>query len=749
MSSKKSVGKSSPSIENPHSAGKIHDPAGSIARAPIIKDEDVFFVSRQSGAVPLRNRQGYGLYYHDCRYLNGYEIKLAGENLEPLVASALHGFLARFELTNPQLQLPGGTVLKKQQIGVRLERVIDSKNLALQDLLSVRNFGDEELRFTLSFSFSSDFEDIFQIRGAAPGKRGKLHSPQWKDGDLCLRYDGADQVLRSLHIRFSSQVTRKNAGGAEVNLRLKPGEEKQIHISFSIIETRQATKAEPRSVTGAHLSSVSQELHKDSQEWVDQYTSCKSDNLLLSSTLSRSLRDLRILRSRLNNLEYFSAGLPWYGTLFGRDSIIAAYQTLAFDPGIAASTLRLLAKMQGKEVNEFRDEQPGKILHELRHGEMANLKEIPQTPYYGSVDSTPLFLVLVAEHANWTGDLSLFEELRENVERAFEWIDRYGDESGHGWLEYNTKSSRGLANQGWKDSGDSIVNADGSLAKAPIALVEVQGYVYLAKIKIAELYERSGEREAAARLRREAADLKKRFNQAFWLEDKGFYALALQQGTKPCAVISSNPGQALWSGIADAEKAARTVEQLMSPAMFCEWGIRTLANSERRYNPMGYHLGTIWPHDNSFLAAGFCKYGFGDRAHKLFTGILSAAQHFEHHRLPEVFCGFSKKEYEVPVRYPVACHPQAWAAGSVPFFLQSLLGLSPNALENKLFITDPVLPDAVHYVKLSGIKIAKESVEVEFERQKDGSIRSQMESWADGPRRNWAEGTEESGVRAA
>jgi len=329
---------------------------------------------------------------------------------------------------------------------------------------------------------------------------------------------------------------------------------------------------------------------------------------------------------------------------------------------------------------------------------------------------------LVARHAEWTGDLSLFRDLKQPIERAFDWIRRFGDQSGSGYLEYSSKSKSGLGNQGWKDSGDSIVNADGSLAKPPIALVEVQGYVYLAKMSMAELYERDGDRDAAERLRAEARELQTRFERDFWIEKKEIYALALQAGCKPAAVVSSNPGQMLWSGMASPERAKKTGEQLMSTAMFSGWGVRTLSSEERRFNPVGYHLGTVWPHDNSFIAAGLRRYGLDEAACKILSGIAQAAQYFEHDRLPEVFAGFARKTFALPVRYPVACHPQAWAAGSVPFMIESLLGLIPKAFDNRLQILRPVLPRFVKRLELLRLQVGKSSVDLRFERQADGTV---------------------------
>ena len=509
--------------------------------------------------------------------------------------------------------------------------------------------------------------------------------------------------------------------GVDLELSLAPNEQKEVSVSLVISESPRKRRTPARS-SKPDAVRLAKNLHQDTDDWVKEHCEVKSNYPLLNDVFKRSIRDLRVLRTSLDGQEYFSAGLPWYGALFGRDSVIASLQTLGFEPRVAEQTLRLLAKFQGTEVNEWRDEQPGKILHEYRVGELAHLNEIPQTPYYGSVDSTPLFLILVAQHAKWTGDLSLFRELKRPIQLAFDWMRKYGDESGNGYLEYKSQSKKGLGNQGWKDSGDAIVNEDGSLATPPIALVEVQGYVYLAKTTVAELYERSGDKEAATRLRKEADDLRTHFERDFWLKKKGIYALALQAGNKPAAVVSSNAGQLLWSGMVDAARAKKAMQHLIARDTFSGWGVRTLSSAESRYNPVGYHLGTVWPHDNSIIAAGFRRYGFDDAACQIFAGIVAASKHFEKRRLPEVFAGFSKSDFPTPVRYPVACHPQAWAAGSVPFMLGSLLGLVPNAFENRLQILRPVLPESVHTLELRRLRVGKASVDLRFNRKSNGEL---------------------------
>jgi glycogen debranching enzyme len=695
-----------------------------VARAVVIKDEDIFFLAEHDGGVPVGNQDGFGLYYHDCRFLDGYEIRIAGTAPNALVSTAARGSLAQFELTNEALQLEGAEAVAEQMFGITLERVIDSSERAVHELWSITNYDVQEHTLPLSFCFHSDFEDIFVIRGLHPKKAGKPKETRWHNGVLVLSYDGADGINRWLEIHFDPSPAKASSSGADFALKLGAGKYAEIRVSLRIAESRKKREA-PR-LHASHASPIFQAADRRSKQWIEEHSEVHSSDPLLANVMRRCLLDLWVLRGTLDSYDYFAAGLPWYGALFGRDSIIAALQTLAYEPRIAEQTLRLLAKYQGRKNDEWRDEQPGKILHELRRGELAHLNEIPQTPYYGSVDSTPLFLILLGEYADWTGNLRLFQELRPNVEAALRWIDTDGDEANNGYLSYASRSSQGLGNQGWKDSGDSIMNADGSLAMPPIALVEVQGYVYRAKLLVANLYAKSGDDATATRLRKQAQDLKARFNREFWVEDKDLYAIALQRGNRPAAVISSNSGQALWTGIIDDSRAAAVVRRLTAADMYSGWGIRTLSTKERRANPIGYHLGTVWPHDNSIIAAGFRRYGFDREALGIFEGILQAASHFEHYRLPEVFAGFSREQFAVPVRYPVACHPQAWAAGSAPFMLTSLMGLAPDAFQRRLHVVRPVLPSNIDEIECRRIKIGGGSADLRFRRGKDGVLQVEV-----------------------
>jgi glycogen debranching enzyme len=699
----------------------------SIAHAVVIKDEDMFFLCQPDGTVPLESNHGFGLYYQDCRYLNGYDINIGGKKPEDLVWTAESGVKAVLALSNPDIKTLDGRHLDKHNVEIKWERMIDGPRLALFDEVTFNSLTFQEISFSFSLTFLASFEDIFAVRGWAQERRGTIHAPLWKDGNLIFAYEGADGVDRLLIVECSPKPAVMDGATARFDIHLKPKERRQLSVSLLIVQTTNHHLAEPPILSEAEVKRAERAERSAlarRDEWFKDSTEINTDSLTVNRVMQRSLGDLRMLKSHLGRKEYFAAGVPWFVALFGRDSIITALQTLAYDPGIAEQTLRLLASYQGRAINQWRDEEPGKILHELRVGEMARLNEIPHTPYYGTIDATPLFLILLGRHAAWTGRLDLFNELKENVQLALAWIDQYGDRDGDGYVEYEVRSEKGLVNQGWKDSGEAIMNRDGRMATPPIALVEVQAYVYQAKCLMADLFARAGETESALRLRSEAETLKERFNRDYWLNE-GFYALALQgDDHRPAAVLSSNAGHALWAGIADPEKARSTAERLLRPDMFNGWGIRTLSESELYYNPLGYHLGTVWPHDNSLIAAGFRSYGFDEAAQQVFIGLLDAAVHFEGSRLPELFAGFPRDDYSVPVNYPVACQPQAWAAGTLPYLLKVMLGLTPEAFDRRLRISKPLLPEFVNHVEVKRLRVGAARVDLLFERTPSGTAAS-------------------------
>jgi glycogen debranching enzyme len=698
---------------NPDLVPGVHSIKGNVAEALVIKNGNLFFLSEPDGTVPLTPGHGFGLYYHDCRFLKGYALKISGRKPEVLVRNADRGYMATLGLSNPDLDDKGRS-LPKHSVEIRWERVASAEDLALVDTLLLQNLTSDHISFSLEFQFQAAFEDIFAIRGLFQGKHGTRHPPVWENSALCFRYDGADEIEREIAIHFSPRPNQRLPHIANYRVELAPRDSRQLRVSLNVSASERQKRPVRRSV-----EIKSKESREWKQGWPEQKTQIQTNSLLLSRVMDRSLNDLRVLRCTLDEgASYFAAGVPWFVALFGRDSIITALQTLAYDLSIAEHTIRLLAKHQGKEVNPSREEEPGKILHELRVGEMAHLGEIPHTPYYGTVDATPLWLVLVGKHATWSGETRLFEQLRPQIEAALNWIEQYGNLDGDGYVKYDCKIEKGLANQGWKDSGDGIVNADGSLAEPPIALVEVQGYVYQAKIEMAALFRRVGEEERASALEEQAERLRERFDLDFWVDD-GYYALALQQHNRQAAVLSSNTGHPLWSGIARPERAGKIVERLLSDEMFNGWGVRTLTSGALRYNPLGYHLGTVWPHDNSLIAAGFKRYGFDNQALKIMGGLIEAAVHFQSHRLPELFGGFAQQDYGIPVSYPVACQPQAWSAGAVPYLLTTALGLEGDGFESKLRIVRPMLPENVNQVEVCGLRVGQGSVDLSFTRSGD------------------------------
>ncbi len=720
-----------------------------IAQALVIKDEDLFLLCERDGSVPSHTEHGLGLYYHDCRFLDTYEIAIQDQPLHPLVGTARQGFKMMVENTNLELEGNDGQLIGKEKIGLKLERLVSGEHLSLLDRFSITNFGADPVEFTLGLEFGSRFEDVFNIRGLLEESHGQLHDPEWRDDSLRLRYDGKDGLFRWVDICFSPAPGAHEDTIARFEVALDSESTFILRVSIAVNE---ATEEPGERAEGcADFDEATQQQDRKREAWLEGHTEIAATSRLFNRVFERSLLDLALLRSKLGPDEYFAAGIPWFGALFGRDSLITGIQTLCYEPAIAEQTLRLLADHQGRREDPWRDEQPGKILHELRVGELAHLAEVPQTPYYGSIDSTPLFLILAGLHAATTGNLDVFDDLRPHIERALTWIGRYGDIDGDGFVEYSSLTRKGLVNQGWKDSGDAIVASDGSLAGPPIAMAEVQGYVYLAKHLIAdcldamaqeierlrqtrpgappalldpETGEAAGdptrERERAKQLRAEAEELKRRFNATFWLEDLGIYAMGLDGHKRPLRVVSSNAGQVLWTGIADPDKARKTADRLMQPDMFTGWGIRTLSSLERRYNPIGYHLGTVWPHDNSLIAAGFRSYGLDEQALRLFEGIFDAASFYQNYRLPEAFAGFDREHYDIPVAYPVACHPQAWAAGSVPYLTTMMLGLVPDALAGRLRIVRPRLAHGIDSLRVWNLAIGDACVELTFSRRDAG-----------------------------
>jgi glycogen debranching enzyme len=660
----------------------------------------LFCLCAGGGDIDSEVSPAHGLYFHDTRHLDHAILHIGDEPLSVLLSSAVEDDRSVSELTNPDLELPGGRSIPKQQIGIRRERALGDK---VEEKIFLRNFGLEPLEIELELEFGCAFESMFAIRGAEAEKRGTVRRPRWKGAQLELRYDGADGRTRTTTLTFDpAPLGTSTSGVARYRVELGPSEGTCIRIHIEVAD-RGSGALEQAPVRQRRRRSFS-------------VAEVRTDNSLFNRVLRRSFDDLKMLETRERSEVFFAAGVPWFVCLFGRDSIVTALETVMHDPRVAAETLILLAHYQGSRHDEWRDEEPGKILHELRVGEMANLGEVPQTPYFGSVDATPLFLCLMAEYVRWTGDLDLFRKLEKNVERALRWLDTIADHDGDGFVDYISRSDKGLANQGWKDSGNSIANADGSPAEPPVALVEVQGYVYRARLDTAWLFRLTGRQEEAERLEQQAKELRRRFQHAYWLPDRRYLAVALQKGGRPAEAISSNPGQALWSGIVSAAHSRSIARTLVSGQMFSGWGVRTMAEGEAAYNPLDYQVGAVWPHDNAMIAAGLKRYGHTSEALQVFTAVYQAATRFPAYRLPEVFAGFARGDSPEPVRYPVACSPQAWAAGAIPYLLRTALGLEPDATEHLLRIARPALPDWLGEVSVRGLRVGSASADLIFRR---------------------------------
>ncbi|MGA9139595.1 MAG: amylo-alpha-1,6-glucosidase [Methanocella sp.] len=696
---------------------KSHTKSTDISDALVIRENDLSLVTKPNGDIPIWKNFGYGLYFRDCRFLSGYIFKINGMSPTGVLSSDQDVFHSTIVMTNPDFKDRHGTFVPKETMGIRREKAIPGS--ILEDI-TVENFNQFKVSVDVSLEFDSDFDDIFTVRGITSGNPDKVLIKKYKDGILDLSYTGLDHRLRSTKIKFIPPPSRVEESTCFFSFDLEPHGFKDIILGIFVEDTP------PGQLPQMAISSV--DLEKNLEDVQKSYVALmrrsfdfRTDNNVFGNVLLRCLSDLRMLHMNLKDDVFHSAGVPWYDALFGRDSIIAAIQVLPYISDTARSTLRLLARYQGTVVDDWRDEEPGKILHELRVGEMANIHAIPQTPYYGTVDATPMFLILLSEYVNWTGDMKLFNDMLGNVDAALNWIDNYADLQGNGFTSYKARSTRGIGNQGWKDSYDSISRSDGSLAKPPVALAEVQGYVYMAKERIGDLYSTTGKKQEAERLKKESRDLKKKFNDVFWMEDKKFYAQAIDsEGV--CDVISSNPAQGLWTGIIDEGHAADLVDRIFERDMFSGWGIRTLSSVERRYNPLAYHNGTMWPHDNSIIAAGLTRYGFYDKAEALFTSVYDAAGLEELYRLPELFGGSQRGPYSKPIKYPVANRPQAWSAGSIPFMLASCLGFMPDALNRRLILKKPRLPPWLNKISMNNITVGGISTEILFSRQDNETL---------------------------
>jgi glycogen debranching enzyme len=712
----------------------------------VTREGRLFQVSDANGDF-TRAHEVSGLYAHNTRFLDVFEVRVNGAAARPLAASVAEDDIQRVWA---QAEVGGESVPHGAPLAVQRQRVLD--DAAMYERIIITNYGLMATTVELELRFAADYADVFEVRGLRRPARGQSLPAEVDDraGTVALGYLGLDGVTRRTTLCFNLAPASLDAECATWRTPLAAQGSVTLDVTVGVAEgdgdvvydragdpvqdQESSFGVAPPGTAGILPASVCRQdaggpredvpprnfdaafgaLRRSYADWHASCTIMETDSQALQTVLDRSALDLRLLLADLGNGPFPVAGIPWFAVPFGRDSLIAAIQALPLTTNLARGTLRTLAALQGREINAQRQEEPGKIPHELRRGEMANLNEVPFGRYYGSVDSTPLFLVLLCDYDAWTGDLALARELLPNIRAALHWIDAYGDRDGDLLLEFEADSGRGLAVQSWKDSADSLSHRDGSLATGAIAVAEVQGYVYDAKRRLAPLLARLGEHDLAERLSREAAALKERFNAAYWMPDRDYLALALDGAKRQVGTVTSDAGHCLWSGIVDAEKAGPVARRLTAPDLFSGWGIRTLATGEATYNPMSYHNGSVWPHDTSLCALGLKRYGYDRAANAVAMAVVAAARRFPDARLPELYCGFDTAD-GLPVPYPLACSPQAWAAGAPLALVRAMLGLEPDAAAGVLRLR-PLLPEGVDRLSLRGLRVGAATVDLDVTR---------------------------------
>lgn len=687
-------------------------PADDLTR--VLKYGNMFAVFDRHGDMGPAGRGEEGIFFQGTRFLT--HLVASVWNLRPLLLSSsiqADNFVFTADLANVDVQSGQGSIAVPRDL-VHLQRCKFLWQDVSYEEFRIVHYALEPLVIPLHFTLAADFADIFEVRGTHRLNRGKRLPDEILDDTLILSYLGLDGALRQTHIKC--QPKPKRISGSEIAFEFALQPKESAICQLSIAATVQHNSHHPRrdwmSFSSA-LSGATVELQAASHG-LCQIT---SSNSRFNNWTRRSLADLNMMTLGNPEAGYPYAGVPWFSTVFGRDGIITALETLWMSPSIARGVLEYLAATQADQVNPETDAEPGKILHEMRKGEMAALKEVPFGKYYGSVDSTPLFVMLAGAHYQRTGDRVFLQQIWPHVLRALDWIDNYGDVDGDGFVEYTRRGSKGLIQQGWKDSSDSVFYSDGVLAEPPIALCEVQGYVYAAKLAAAELSEVLGDSPRGAQLKLQAETLRANFEAAFWDHNLSTYVLALDGKKRACNVRASNAGHCLFTRIASQDRARLVAQTLLSPDFFTGWGIRTLGNGEARYNPISYHNGSVWPHDNALIAAGLAQYGFKDMAGKILLALLDVSSVVDLHRLPELFCGLPRRQSEPPTLYPVACSPQAWSAASTFLLLQACLGITVHGDDNTLIFDRPYFPEGIPHLSIRGLRLGTSNADLYLERR--------------------------------
>ena len=685
-------------------------------RARVLKYGKCFAVFNRYGDIEPLGFGEHGIFFRGCRHLSEFALNLWEARpllLSSTVQSDNFAFIA--DLANVDVAENGNIVIPRGTLHVVRSRFL-WRDVAHEELRIV-NYGLTPLRIPIRIAFATDFADIFEVRGVRRERRGSRLDDQITRNSILMTYEGLDRELRRTCIEADPEPLKITSSNLEFEASLAPGNAAMFHLAVDCNPaSHRRSVGYARAIAGAEteLKAASSNLCKIS-----------STNDRLTSWIRRSLADVQMMTLGNPETNYPYAGVPWFSTVFGRDGIITAMQMLWVAPHIAKGVLQFLAATQATEIDLKNEAQPGKIIHETRRGEMANLGEVPFGRYYGSIDSTPLFLMLAGRYFDYTGDIQFLEHLRPHIDLALEWIYRYGDTDGDGFIEYARHGDKGLVQQGWKDSNDSVFHSDGSIADPPIALCEVQGYVYAAKMAMAKIYAAWGDEQRQKSLLDEAAELQHRFEEAFWCDEISTYALALDGQKKPCQVRTSNPGHCLFSGIASRERASLVAHTLISTDFFSGWGVRTVGCHEARYNPLSYHNGSVWPHDNAMIAAGMVRYEFREFAGRILMSLLDLSSSVELQRLPELFCGVDRRVGQGPTLYPVACSPQSWAAGSVFMLLQSCLGISIDAKNHRIIFDRPYLPKGIPQLSIHDLRVEDTRVSLFLERD-SGPVRIQV-----------------------
>jgi glycogen debranching enzyme len=677
-------------------------------RSRVLKHGDTFVLFDERGDIRASQWAESGLYHDGTRFLSRFQLELEGAR-PFLLSSTVRDDNDQLvvALTNPDLYRQARVFLPMGSLHLAWRKLLWMG--ALYQELRVENHAMSQADFSIAIHFAADFADIYEVRGMRRQGRGRDLEPQVSDTQVMLCYRGLDDAIRRSVLRFNPAPDRLTASRALFEVKLDAGQALSIYVDAACERDPEQTRLLP-------FDRARAEVRADLDLQLAQYARIETANDQFNALVRRTMADLHMLTTVLPTGPYPYAGVPWFNTPFGRDGIITALECLWLNPSLARGVLAYLACTQATETVAKQDAEPGKILHETRRGEMAALGEMPFAQYYGSVDATPLFVVLAGAYYDRTADRPFIEEIWPNIERALRWMSDYGDCDGDGFIEYSSHAGDGLVNQGWKDSDDAIFHADGSLPCGPVAVCEVQGYAYEAWRAGAAIAAALGFADEAAEFASRAAMLRAHFDEAFWCDDLSTYAVALDGAKRPCRVRTSNPGHCLYSGIAADDRAARVADTLMCPESFSGWGVRTVAAGEPRYNPMGYHTGTVWPHDNALIARGMTRYKLSAHASRLFTGLFDAAMYCDLNRLPELFCGFKRQPGEGPVMYPVACAPQAWSAASIFLVLQGCLGLRADARERKISFAHPVLPPFLSEVRILDLTVGAASADVQIVR---------------------------------